>query len=378
MASVKDRASVMDYPFPRFNMKADGTIDLSEVYAKGIGGWDKRAIMWGYSDFGKGVNEDAALDKIMKETLKEGYKYIPDIGGMAHPLSNQWDDGVNPIDQLDKLMAVRRHLLDNFSEKAIQQNAPMATLEEVLVPIYLLHRYQVEAVVKSVGGLYFTHALKNDGQEPTKMVEPAEQWRAFDALMNTISPDALALPDALISKIPPRPTGYPSTVETFGGHTGPTFDPIAVAESAAGSTLTYLLNGERAARLIEFNARDEKQPSLLAVLDKLIQKTWQAPLEKGYKGELQIVVDNLVLKNLLALAADPKNAENVRGEAMLKINELNDWMTEHAKTGDPKLKSVCYFGLSQIKEFENDPNKFVPEPALEMPPGAPIGMPDMF
>ncbi len=378
MASVKDRASVMDYPFPRFTMKPDGTIDLSEVYAKGIGGWDKRAIMWGYSDFGKNANEDAALDKIMKETLKEGYKYIPDIGGMAHPLSNQWDDGVNPIDQLDKLMAVRRHLLDNFSEKAIQQNAPMATLEEVLVPIYLLHRYQVEAVAKSVGGLYFTHALKNDGQEPTKMVEPTEQMRAFDALINTITPDALALPEALIQKIPPRPTGYPSTVETFGGHTGPTFDPIAAAESAAGSTLTYLLNGERAARLIEFNARDEKQPGLLTILDRLMLKTWQSPLEKGYRGELQIVVDNLVLKNLLALAADPKNAENVRGEAMLEINELADWMKEHAKTGEPKLKSVCYFGLSQIKEFENDPNKFVPEPALEMPPGAPIGMPDMF
>lgn len=378
MASVRDRASVMDYPFPRFNLKADGTIDLTGVYATGIGGWDKRAIMWGYSDFAKNVNENDALDKIMKETLKEGYKYIPDIGGMAHPLSNQWDDGVNPIDQLDKLMTVRRHLLDNFSEKAIQQNAPMATLEEVLVPIYLLHRYQVEAVAKSVGGLYFTHALKNDGQEPTKMVEPTEQWRALDALLNTITPDALALPEALIQKIPPRPTGFPSTVETFGGHTGPTFDPIAVAESSAGNTLSYLLNGERAARLIEFNARDEKQPGLFAVLDRLILKTWQAPLEKGYKGELQIVVDNLVLKNLLALAADPKNAENVRGEALLKIKELAEWMTNHTGTGQPKLRAVCYFGLSQIKEFENDPNKFVPEPALEMPPGAPIGMPDMF
>jgi hypothetical protein len=376
IASVKDRASVMDYPFPRFTLKPDGTIDLSDAYAKGIGGWDKRAIMYGYSDFAKGTNEDAALDKIITETLKEGYKYIPDIGGMTHPLSNQWDDGVNPIDQLDKLMTVRRHLLDHFSEKAIPQGAPMATIEEVLVPIYLLHRYQIEAAAKSLGGLYFTHAVKNDGQEPTKMVDPAEQWRAFDALTNTITPDALALPDDLIRKIPPRPSGYPSTVENFEGHTGPTFDPIAAAEAAANTTLSYLLDKERAARLIEYQARDEHQPGLIPVLNKLIEKTWKAPLQPGYKGELQVLVDNLTLKHLLALAADPKNAENVRGEALLAITDLSTWMALQLPSAEPRWKAALYFGLSQINDFTKDPEKFIPQPALEMPPGAPIGMPD--
>ncbi|HEY4108719.1 zinc-dependent metalloprotease [Puia sp.] len=376
IASIKDRASVMDYPFPRFTLKPDGTLDLSDAYAKGIGGWDKRAIMYGYSDFTKGTDEDAALNKIITETIKEGYKYIPDIGGMTHPQSNQWDDGVNAIDQLDKLMAVRRHLLDRFSEKAIPQGAPMATLEEVLVPIYLLHRYQVEAAAKSLGGLYFTHAVKNDGQEPTKMVDPAEQWRAFDALMNTITPDALALPDALIQKIPPRPSGYPSTVENFGGHTGPTFDPIAAAEAAANTTLSYLLDNERAARLIEYQARDERQPGLIPVLNKLLDKTWKTPLKPGYKGELQVLVDNLTLKHLLALAADPKNAENVRGEALLAITDLATWMGLQVVSGEPRWKAALYFGLSQINEFTKNPDKFIPQPAMEMPPGAPIGMPD--
>ncbi|MDB5118552.1 MAG: hypothetical protein JWQ79_4044 [Mucilaginibacter sp.] len=375
-ASTKERASVMDYPFPRFSMKADGTIDLSDVYAKGIGTWDKRAIMWGYSDFPKGTDENAALDKIAKETLKEGFKYIPDVGGGAHPMSNQWDDGVNPVDQLDKLMKIRRHVLDNFSEKAIRQDAPMATLEEVLVPMYLLHRYQLEAVAKSIGGLYFTHALKNDGQEPTRMVEPAEQWRAFDAMMSTITPDALALPEGLIEKIPPRPSGYPSSVETFSGHTGPTFDPIAAAETAAGTTIGYLFDGARAARLIEYNSRDSKQPGLLAVMNKIIDQTWKAPVVPGYKGELQILVDNLTLKYLLMLAADTRTAENVRGEALLEIHELKDWMTTKLASTEGKQKATLYFGLSQIDEFEKSPDKFEPDPALEMPPGAPIGMPD--
>ncbi|GAB3930200.1 zinc-dependent metalloprotease [Mucilaginibacter myungsuensis] len=375
-ASFKDRASVMDYPYPRFNLKTDGTIDLSDAYAKGIGTWDKRAIIWGYSDFAKGVDEDAALDKIMKQTLAEGHQYIPDIGGYAHPMSNQWEDGTNPIDQLNKLMKVRRHVLDNFSEKAIPKDAPMATLNEVLVPMYLLHRFQVEAVAKWIGGLYFTHAVKNDGQAPTKMVDPAEQWRAFDALMATITPDALALPEELIKKIPPRPEGFPGSVETFSGNTGPTFDPIAAAESAAGATLDNLLMSERAARIIEYNARDAKNPSLLAIVDKMLDLTWKAPLQPGYKGELQIMVNNLILKKLLGLAADSSSGENVRGEALLKVTELKDWMAGKLTSTQGKEKATLLFGLQQIGEFEKDPNKFQPTPVAQMPPGAPIGMPD--
>lgn len=374
-SSTHDRASVMDYPFPRFSMKADGSINVSDAYAKGIGSWDKRAIMWGYSDFPKGTNEDEALDKIMKETLAQGHIFIPDIGGGVHPLSHQWDDGVNPVDQLTKLMTIRRHILDNFSEKAIRQDAPMATLEEVLVPMYLLHRYQIEAVSNLIGGLYFTHALKNDGETVTKMVEPTEQWRSIDGLLSTITPDALALPEGLIEKIPPRPVGFPSTVETFGGHTGVTFDPLGAAESAASTTLGYLLDADRAARLIEYNARDEKQPGFMPMVDKLLEKTWKAPIEPGYKGELHILVNNLTTKYLLQLAANSRAGENVRGEALLKITELSTWMGSQLVSASPKQKAAIYFALSQINEFQKNPEKFQPAEPLDMPPGAPIGMP---
>jgi hypothetical protein len=311
----------------------------------------------------------------MKETLAQGHIFIPDIGGGVHPLSHQWDEGVDATAQLTKLMAVRRHVLDNFSEKAIKEDAPMSTLEEVLVPMYLLHRYQIEAVANSIGGLYFTHALKNDGQVVTRMVEPAAQWAAVDGLLSTITPTALALPEALIAKIPPRPVGYPSSVETFSGHTGVTFDPIGAAESAAGTTLGYLLDPERAARLIEYNARDSKQPGLMPVLDKLIAQTWKAPVAAGYKGELQILVNNLTLKSLLGLAANSRAGDNVRGEALLKINELKLWMEGAMSGAAPKQKAAMYFALSQINEFDKDLNKFQPAEPLDMPPGAPIGMP---
>ncbi|MEJ6980112.1 zinc-dependent metalloprotease [Pedobacter sp. P351] len=376
-ASHKDRASVMDYPYPKFSLKADGTVDISDSYADGIGSWDKRSVMWAYTEFKKGANEDAELDKIMNETLKLGFEYIPDIGGNAHPSSNQWEDGKDPIEQMTNIMKVRRKVLDEFSEKSIPQGMPMATMEEVLVPIYLLHRYQVEAVAKSVGGLYFTHAVKNDGQVPTRMVAPAQQWKAFESLMSTISPEALALPDALISKIPPRPSGFPASVETFTGYTGPTFDPIAAAETAASTTISYLLNSERAARLIEYSSRDSGQPGFMPIVDKLFERTWKAPMPAGYKGELQTTVNNQVVKYLLQLAANSSASEIVRGQALLKIDELKLWMASSMAGAKPAQKANMMFALSQIEAFRAEPNKFEAPAALDMPPGAPIGMPAM-
>ena len=376
-ASPNGDASVMDYPFPKFSLKADGTVDILNPYTNEIGSWDKRSVIWAYSQFKKGANENAELDKIMAETLKQGYEYIPDIGGNAHPGSNQWETGKEPLAQMENILKVRRKVLDNFSEKAIPTGAPMATIEEVLVPIYLLHRYQVEAVAKALGGLYFSHAVKNDGQIPTKMVEPAVQWQAFDLLMQTISADALALSDALISKIPPRPSGYPSSLENFSGHTGPTFDPIAAAEAAANITLSYLLNEERAARLIEYNARDSKQPGFMAVVDKLLEKTWKMPLPDGYKGELQAMVNNEVLKYLLALAANTGAAKNVRGQALLKIEELKIYLSPRILGASPTVRANRWFALSQIDAFKTDPSKFAMPAVLTAPPGAPIGMPGM-
>ena len=182
-ASVNDRASVMDYPAPAISLKADGSIDLSKAYTTEIGGWDKRAILYGYQDFPQGTNEDEALKGIMNETIKQGYFFITDEdsrpAGSAHPLAHLWDNGKNAADELNRLMGIRKHLLDGFSEKAIRQDAPMATIEEALVPVYLLQRYQVEAASKMLGGLYYTYALKNDGQVTTKIYSPCRTMESF-------------------------------------------------------------------------------------------------------------------------------------------------------------------------------------------------------
>ncbi|WP_374948920.1 zinc-dependent metalloprotease [Mucilaginibacter sp.] len=381
-ASVKDRSSVMDYPPPLATLAANGTVDLSNSYKQEIGPYDKRAILYGYQDFADGTNEDAALKGIVTETIKQGFQFISDedsrASGGAHPYAHLWDNGADAPDELNRLMILRKHVLDNFSVKAIRQDAPMATLEEVLVPMYLLHRYQVEATSKVLGGLYYTFALKNDGQTVTKFISPAEQWKAFDALMGTIKPDALALPERLIAQIPPRATGYPRTRETFKSRTGLTFDPLAAAESAAGTTLSFMLQPQRAARLIEYNARDNSQPGLLPVLNKLIAQTWKAPQPAGYKGELHRLVNNLTLKALLTLAANNNAAENVRGIGLLQVDELKSYLTTASKTAAGSVKANYLFGLSQIKMFENSPDKFQPVPAIAMPDGSPIGADEDF
>jgi Met-zincin/Domain of unknown function (DUF5117) len=376
-ASVNNRASVMDYPPPTISLNADGTIDLSNAYTTEIGGWDKRAIFYGYHDFPAGTNEDEALKTIINTTLKQGYLFITDGDarpeGGAHPLAHLWDSGNNAADELNRLMVIRKHLLDNFSEKAIRQDAPMATLEEVLVPVYLLQRFQVEAASKMLGGIYYTYAIKNDGQVTTKFIPPAEQWKAFNALMATINPDALALPEKLIEKIPPRPVGYPRTRELFKSRTGLTFDPMAAAESTAGTTLAFMLQPQRAARLVEYHSRDNTQPGLIAVLDKLIIQTWKAPQQNGYKGELQRLVNSLTLNQLLTLAATDGAPESVRGIALMEIGSLKKWMTGTVNTATGSQKANLLFGLSQINEFEKNPDKFKPAPALNMPDGGPIG-----
>ena len=379
-ASVNNRASVMDYPPPAINLNKDGSVDLSNAYTTEIGGWDKRAILFGYQDFPAGTDVDASLKSIINTTLKQGFLFITDEDARpengAHPFAHLWDNGNNAADELNRLMGIRKHLLDNFSEKAIRQDAPMATIEEALVPIYLLQRYQVEAASKVLGGVYYTYAIKNDGQVTTKFITPAEQWKAFNALMSTISPDALALPEKLIEKIPPRPVNYPRTRELFKSRTGLTFDPMAAAESAAGTTISFMLNPARAARLVEYNSRDNTQPGLIPVLDKLIAQTWKTPQQNGYKGELQRLVNDLVLKQILTLAATSQAPESVRGVALLEIDGLSKWMHAGINKATGSQKANLLFGLSQIAQFEKDPSQFKPAPVLNMPDGSPIGEAD--
>src|SRR5256886_12219403 len=194
-SSTVNRSSVMDYPPPYVKLGADGVPDLSDAYATGIGEWDKVSITYGYQDFAPGVDEHAALDKILHDAFARGLRFLTDQdarpAGSSSSLAHLWDSGTNAVDELNRLMQVRAAALKRFGENNIREGAPLATLEDVLVPVYMLHRFQVEAASKLVGGMDYTFALRGDGETPTHIVAPAEQRRALSAVLATLKPDEI-------------------------------------------------------------------------------------------------------------------------------------------------------------------------------------------
>jgi Met-zincin/Domain of unknown function (DUF5117) len=376
-ASTVNRSSVMDYPPPLVKLAADGTPDLSDAYATGIGDWDKASITWGYTDFAPGTNEHAALDKILSDAFGRGLRYLTDQdarpAGSSSSVAHLWDSGSNAVDELNRLMQVRAAVLKRFGENNIREGAPLATIEDVLVPIYMLHRYQVEAASKLVGGMDYTFAVRGDGEVPTQIVAPAEQRRALAAVLATLKPEALALPESLLKIIPPRPPEYPRDREDFKIHTSPAFDALAPAESAAQHTLQFLFNPERAARLVEFHARNKENPSLYDVLEGILAATWKSPHSSGYDEQIAVAVDNVVLYDLMALAANDHATDEVRGIAAVKLHELHDWLLKPPGGGVILDKGHIFFATQRIELFERDPKRIDLTPPVEPPDGPPIG-----
>ncbi len=378
-ASPVSRASVMDYPAPRAKLGADGVPDLSDAYAKGIGEWDKVSVAYGYQDFPAGTNEQQALDRTLSEAFARGLMYLTDQdarpASSASSVAHLWDNGTNVIDELGNVMKVRAAALRRFGENNIREGAPMATIEEVLVPIYMYHRYQVEAAAKVVGGQDYVFSVKGKGDRNPQIVSPEEQRRALAAVLETIKPDALAVPESLLRLIPPRPSGYPRTREDFRIRTQPVFDSLAPAEAAADHVSGFLFNQERAARLVQFHARDARNPGLGEVIDKILASTWKAPAATGYAGEIQHTVNMIILNDLMSLASGERALNQVRAIASWKLDQLKTWATQQTRlTADENRRAFLYYAIEQIKRFQDDPKKMNLTRPQAPPDGQPIGM----
>ena len=383
-ASSNDRASVMDYPYPLVTVGDANNIDVSDAYAVGIGAWDKRAITWGYADFPEATNAAIARDAIIAETIASGLSYVEgqharadsfaSSGGACHSRGALWDNGADPVAELNRLMTLRRVVLDRFSDAVIQTGEPLARIEEVLVPAYLMHRYQLKAAGTVLGGRDFVYALKGDGQQPTQQVDPGRQRDALEALLATLEPSALQLSTALIEGIPPAPplTGNPR--EQFRRDTGYLFDPIATAGSAAELTLQVLLDPTRAARLNRQRILDKQQFDFPRVLDKLLRATWQAtPTRDPYLMQLQQRVQQLVMTKLAHLMANPQASISVRGQAFEALSTLHGWLSERLSSGVKvdSWQAHYRFSAARIDALMATEDAFL-TPALPVPPGSPI------
>ncbi len=376
-ASVADRASVMDYPHPLVRLAPDGSLDISEAYDTGVGDWDKFAIRYGYSDFSPGTNEDQALAEIVAASIARGQLYVVDADartqGAAHPLGHLWDNGSDPVAELNRLLGVRRQVLANFSERNIPPGAPLATLEEVLVPMYLMHRYQAAAAAKLIGGQYYSYALRDDGQIPTRNIGGEQQRAALAAMLATLTPEALLLPEPLLALLPGRPPGYWPHRELFERDTGPVFDAFAPAEAAAAMTVGLLLQPERANRLSNFHALDATLPGLDEVLEQLLNKSWKAPRQRGPAGAIQSLVDHAVLDGVMRLAASEQATERTRAPVYASLRSLMRFL-ERRTSREPGVSAAHYrYGLMRIQRFLDDPARHPPPPPPDIPPGSPIG-----
>jgi len=365
--------SVMDYPHPWITLDAAGVPDLAHAYAVGIGRWDEVAIDYGYREFRPGADTAAALDKILADSAQTGLQFITDEDarpqGGAHPHAHLWDNGPDPAAELERILTIRAAALQRFGQNAIRAGQPVAALEDTLVPLYLLHRYQTEAAIKEIGGLDYRYALRGDGASGPTIVASADQQRALRAVLKTLTPAFLTLPESLLDQLPPRPPELERTPESFPAHTGLTFDPVAAAECAADLTLAGLFNAQRAARLLEYRARDGRNPALLGdVIDAALASS-APPAGATPAATLGSLVGEAVrirtVEALLRLAGDPAASAPVRALVYAKLQALR-------RRADAGSATDLYLA-HRIDSFAQDPGKFLPSPPVAAPPGMPIG-----
>lgn len=374
IASTYGRASVMDYPAPLARITEAGELDLSDAYDAGIGAYDAFAVRWLYSDFPRGTDEEEALEAIVREGLDGGMRFIGDAdarpAGAAHPLAHLWDNGTDPVAALRTEMEVRGIGLRSFGERAVRPGEPLASLEAVLVPLYLHHRYQVEAAVRSVAGADYSYAVRGDGQRPVRVVSAVRQREALAAVLETLAPEFLAVPGRVLELIPPRAHGMPEQ-ETFAKRTGPTFDPLGAAASAADHTVALLLHPERLARLVEQHAREPELPGPGEVIQGLLAASWKRALPATpYLAQVKREVDRVVLDRLLEEADRPANPAAVRAVLNAEVAELAAWL-EARPEADPHER----LALEDIRRWRGRTAEARhPEGPAELPPGSPIGV----
>lgn len=373
ISSVAGRASVMDYPHPLVDY-ANGKFDLSRAYAMGIGDYDKASIIWGYQDFPATVNEKAELEKIVQNTLRKGLRFLTDQDarpeGSVSPSTHLWDNGADATTELKRVMELRRIALKEFTEKKITKATPMANLEEVLVPMYMYHRFQVEATAKVLGGADYNYALRGDGQMVYEPVSAVKQREAFNALMATLTPQFLAVPEHILKMIPPRAFRYDANPrETFKRHTGLAFDPLAPAEAAAGLTLRMILNPERCSRLVSQRVLKADLPTFSEITKEMTKRLWRKPGigENTYYGQIDRMVAMQYLDHLMKLANNKETAAEVRMNAYAAINEIK--MLGESFFNDAGFSRLA---LLKIKQFEENPEAVISSNSLTPPDGQPI------
>ncbi|WP_284054936.1 zinc-dependent metalloprotease [Stakelama marina] len=363
-ASTQDRASVMDYPAPRIGL-VDGKPDLSDAYGVGVGAWDMATVDWLY-----GEPSDAAARAKAAAVVASGLRYVPDDNARSPDTAQRWgglwDDGADPTAELNRMMRVRAAAIEGFGLNALKPGEPVADLRRRFVPIWLLHRYEVVAAAKAIGGAEFGYAVKGGGRERAVPVPADAQRAALDALLATISPDALRVPARLVPMLSvPRngSTNRQFDIEVFDSSGGPLFDPLVAADAATEITLKSLLAPARLARVSAQHMVDGQIPGVEEILDRLTSATL------GHANDA--LSQRIAYRTIVTLAGTERDKATAPGVAALIDQKLVDIGTMLAKRrGDAWAASLSRKLLDpgERAKLADDMPRSVP-----IPPADPIG-----
>lgn len=376
--SAENRSSVMDYPYPVITMDKNGELDLSVAYDQKIGEWDKWAIKYGYGTVPAGMSESDYIEKTLEDTYAAGYEFITDSDSRdskgAHPRSHLWDNGASSPVELKRMLELRANKLESFGLNAIPNGTPEAMLEEVLVPLFLMHRYQVEATTKLVGGLDYNYKIKGDNQPNHQWVSAKDQQEAIDALLLAVSPAELEIPSHILALIPPRPFGYGRTRETFVSRTGPVFDPIAPAETIVDLTFSFLLDESRINRVYLQNLQNKTLPSFQSLLTQLNSKIFSSALPSGLQAEIKLMTESKLVDYMIALSKNGNASNTVRAITRAELDQLaNGNKALTSRNSDPLLAQHSSYLAAKINAYLDLPMELTVQETLKAPDGSPIG-----
>jgi hypothetical protein len=374
-SSVNDRASVMDYPHPTVKMNANGNIDLSDAYDTNIGEWDKVTISYGYSE----VEDESELTEMLEGAFDDGLIYITDRDARpangAHPYAHLWDNGKDPGDELIRMLTIRRKILDQLSEKSLPQGEPYSSLEEIMVPMYLFHRYQVDAACKMVGGINYNYAVKGGNQQVMSFIPEERQLNALSALLQSIDPKNLQLSNELLMKIPPKAHGYARNRETFGSKTGPAWDYHTAVSTATQMTVGFMLDPHRANRLVIYGQQSNEQPGLSKVLKQISNSVFGYNSSSKTNAALNRIVQEEVLDGYLKLAGSNVAHPDTKSITLAELTQLRTNLNKKAN-GSTSVSKAHYTRLvDKIDRWLEDPKEVNYIEKLKAPDGSPIGMP---
>jgi hypothetical protein len=328
IASTYERASVMDYPPPRVRLDANGRIDVSQAYAVGPGVYDIWAIHWGYGVFTEASERDS-LRAIVADGLRRGYLFLSDADARpeygSDPRVNLWDDAASAVDFLKAETSVRRVAMSAFGERNIRAGEPINLLQERFAALYFMHRFALNALSKTIGGMEYSNAVRGDGQQATRAIPYQRQANALGDMVAALRPAELAIPDTVLTLMSPNATAVTPFVELFGSRTRPAFDELGAGQTLAQMIVDMILQRDRAARLVQFATRGSgPHLTLGATIDALVNATWNGSAATPKLAALQRVTQRVVTEKLLYLAADSDAAPEVRAMAALKVGDLRN------------------------------------------------------